>query len=210
MAQEMRCCRMMSGEVFGFYALQLGYRRRILRVPVRSHAIVGVNRDCSIVADWTALPFAAESVDCIVLAHALEASGAPHEVLREAARVLRPHGRLLVIGFNPWSLLGARISAMPWRKNWISLMRVKDWLTLLNLSAEEGQFAAFMPPHRRRHRKWFGWMEKAGRRWWPLAGGVYILSATKYTCGMRMIRRLRHRRIPFWRAPSKAKAECRR
>lgn len=206
LAQEIRHCRLMGGEVFGFYALQLGHRRRILRAPVRTHAIVGIDRNCDIIADWTALPFAAESVDFVLLAHALEASGAPHEVLREAARVLRPQGRMLIVGFNPWSLLGAKFSAMPWRADWISLMRVKDWLALLHMSADEGRFAVFMPPHERRHRRRFGWMEKAGRRWWPLGGGVYFLSAIKRTPGMRMVGLLRRPRIPFWRAPSKAGA----
>lgn len=204
LAQEARYCRQMSGEVFGFYALQLGHQRRlILRAPVRNHAMVGIDSSCDIVADWTALPFAGESVDFILLAHALESSGAPHEVLREAARVLRPQGRLLIVGFNPWSFLGMRLTAMPWRKDWISLMRVKDWLTLLDMAADEGRFAVFMPPHERRNRKRFGWLEKAGRRWWPLGGGVYFLSAVKRTCGMRMVGRLRRSRLPVWRAPAK-------
>ncbi|MGI9298158.1 MAG: class I SAM-dependent methyltransferase [Gammaproteobacteria bacterium] len=210
LAQEVRYCRLMSGETFGFYAVQLGHRRRLtLRAPVRNHAVVGLDGGCDIVADWTALPFAAESVDFILLAHALEASGAPHAVLREAARVLRPRGRMLIVGFNPWSLLGARLAAMPWRGDWISLMRVKDWLALLNMSADEGRFAVFMPPHERRRRKRFGWLEKAGRRWWPLGGGVYFLSAVKRTHGMRMIGRLRRRRLPSFRAPSKAGADGR-
>src|SRR3546814_7072469 len=32
----------------------------------------------------------------------------PPEVLREAERVLVPDGRLVISGFNPWSLWGAR------------------------------------------------------------------------------------------------------
>ena len=30
-------------------------------------------------------------------------------------------------------------------------------------------------------------MNKAGNRWWPAAGAVYILSAKKYTVNMRLI-----------------------
>lgn len=197
LAQEARYCSQMCGEVFGFYALQLGHRRKlILRSPVRNRAIVGWEDNCDIVADWTALPFAGESADFIVLAHALEESGEPHEVLREAARVLRPHGQMLIVGFNPWSLLGARIADMPWRRDWISLMRIKDWLALLNMSPEEGRFAVFVPPYEMRGgSKRFSWLEKAGRRWWPLGGGVYFLRAVKQTGGMRMIGKLR-RRLP--------------
>ena len=204
LAQEVRYCRMMSGEVFGFYALQLGHRRRLGASAPRNHALVGLGDECDIVADWTALPFASESADFILLAHSLEASGAPHEVLREAARVLRPQGRMLIVGFNPWSLLGARLSPMPWRKQWISLKRVKDWLALLNMSADEGRFAVFMPPHERRRRKRFRWLEKAGRRWWPLGGGVYFLSAVKQTHGMRLVGKVRRRRFSAFREPAKA------
>ncbi len=38
--------------------------------------------------------------------------------------------------------------------------------------------------------KWlrrFGFFEKAGDRWWPIAGGVYFLRATKRLLGMRVI-----------------------
>lgn len=210
MAQELRYCTRMSSEVFGFYAVQLGHKRLLARrAPVKNHALVGTEKGCHIAADWTALPFATESVDFVLLAHSLEASGTPHAVLREAARILRPHGHMLIVGFNPWSLLGTRFSAAPWRRDWISLRRVKDWLALLDMSAAEGQFAVFTPPHERKHRKRFGWLEKAGRRWWPLGGGVYFLSAVKQTHGMRMVGRVR-RRLPVWRVPQVKNAESRR
>ena len=43
-------------------------------------------------------------------------------------------------------------------------------------------------------------MEKAGDRWWPIAGGVYVVRAVKRTVGMRLV-------MPNWRsqaAPAKA------
>ena len=45
-----------------------------------------------------------------------------------------------------------------------------------------------MPPHSQE--KWlkrFEFFEKAGDRWWPIAGGVYFLHATKRLLGMRVI-----------------------
>ncbi|MGI9306261.1 MAG: class I SAM-dependent methyltransferase, partial [Gammaproteobacteria bacterium] len=202
LAQERRYCRTMAADAFGYYALQMGHsaRRLLSGAPVRHSAIVGLDGECDITADWTALPFASESVDFILLAHALEASRAPHAVLREAARVLRPQGRLLIVGFNPWSLLGTPLSSLPWRGRWLSLLRVKDWLKLLDMAAAEGRFAVFMPPHEsRRARRRLGWLEKAGRRWWPLGGGVYFLSAVKRTPGARLVRRLRYP-FPAWPA----------
>jgi hypothetical protein len=35
-------------------------------------------------------------------------------------------------------------------------------------------------------------MEKAGARWWPIAGGVYVVRAVKRVHGMRLV-------MPPWR-----------
>ena len=37
--------------------------------------------------------------------------------------------------------------------------------------------------------------EKAGDRWWPIAGGVYFLRATKRVLGMRVITPAWSRRV---------------
>ena len=200
LAQERLYCRQMSSDAFGFYALQLGHAmRRLSDAPVRTYVTVGTDKQCRIAANWTALPFETESVDFVLLAHALESSAQPHAVLRESVRVLRPHGRLLIIGFNPWSLLGCRLSFMPWRSRWLSLPRVKDWLALLDMRVAQGQFAMFMPPHNsKKARRRLAWLEKAGRRWWPLGGGVYFLSAVKQTAGVHLIENL-HYKLPAWR-----------
>jgi SAM-dependent methyltransferase len=58
----------------------------------------------TVLASATALPFADESFDLVcsfkVLPHVPEIAGA----LREAARVTRPGGRLVLEFYNPWSL----------------------------------------------------------------------------------------------------------
>jgi len=38
-------------------------------------------------------------------------------------------------------------------------------------------------------------MEKAGDRWWPIAGGVYVVRAIKRTFGMRLV-------MPRWHLQS--------
>ncbi|MBE8158947.1 MAG: class I SAM-dependent methyltransferase [Betaproteobacteria bacterium] len=210
LAQERRYCGLMAGDCFGVFALHLGNPPRPPRRAPQRHCIaVGLDKECAVAADWTALPFAAESVDFVLLAHALESARAPHAVLREAVRVLRPHGRLLIAGFNPWSLLGMRLAELPWRKRWLSLLRVKDWLKLLDMSVTEGRFAVFMPPHEsRRARRRFRWMEKAGRRWWPLGGGVYFISAVKTTPGAQLVGRLRYPPPSGRRRLAGARREC--
>ena len=51
------------------------------------------------------LPIATQSIDLVLLPHVLEFAEEPHAVLREVDRVMMPEGRLVIVGFNPWSLL---------------------------------------------------------------------------------------------------------
>ena len=77
---------------------------------------------------------------------------------------------------------------MPWTGNFISLYRVKDWLALLGFEVSGGRLDAYVPPVTQE--KWlrrFEFFERAGDRWWPIAGGVYYLRATKRVAGMRVI-----------------------
>lgn len=83
------------------------------------------------------LPIATDAIDLVYLAHCLEFNNNPHEVLREAHRILRPDGHLIIAMFNPISLWGfyrhfAKFySLAPWRANFMSLAHLKDWLALL-------------------------------------------------------------------------------
>lgn len=88
--------------------------------------------------DAQALPLAARSVDAALLPHTLESAASPHKLLREVSRVLSDRGRLLILGFNPWSLLAMRRwvgmapAALPKGAHFFSAGRVCDWLALLD------------------------------------------------------------------------------
>jgi SAM-dependent methyltransferase len=143
------------------------------------------------------LPFLTESLDLLVLPHALEVAQDAHQLLREAHRVLIPEGRLVITGFNPYSLWAMRRACRsvnlfpPAGHHWISLPRLKDWLKLLNFDLGAGgasAYGAYVPPFDRAawlHR--FRWMAPAGRRWWPMAGGVYFLMAVKRVHHIQLI-----------------------
>jgi hypothetical protein len=104
-----------------------------------------------------------------------------------------PEAQVLIACFNPWSLWGLRRafggrSGYPWNGRFINLPRLKDWLTLLELEIAGGQMCCYSPPCAAE--KWltrFAFMEAAGDRWWPIAGGVYFLLAVKRVRGMRLI-----------------------
>lgn len=182
-------------DVFGYNALQVGMPEvdllRASRIQMRCR--VGPERIADLRADVRDLPIAGNSVDLVVLPHVLEFSEHPHQILREVVRVLVPEGHVVIAGFNPFSLWGWRRKFhrgrdYPWRGRFISLMRVKDWLALLGFEIIGGRMSAYAPPSRQQ--KWierFDFMESAGDRWWPIAGGVYFLQAIKRVRGVRLI-----------------------
>ena len=195
-------------DVFGFNAVQVGLPQfdllRQSRIALRTR--VGLDPAGDLLADSGALPLASGSVDLVVLPHVLEFSAHPHRILREAARVLTHDGQIVISGFNPLSLWGMRRALYPNRKEYpwcgrfIGLLRLKDWLQLLSFELNGGRFGCYAPPFSQA--KWLGrsaFMEKAGERWWPIAGGVYVVRAVKRTVGMRLV-------MPSWRSQAAAKS----
>jgi SAM-dependent methyltransferase len=206
-----RVGRMVS-DIFGFNALQIGMPQLDFlaenRIPLRQK--VGEPDDNGAVdvrCALPALPFANASIDLVVLAHVLEFHEHPHQLLREVERVLIAEGQLVIIGFNPFSLWGLRRGlprcpdGAPWDGRYLSLPRIKDWLQLLSFEIDRGHFGRYAPPFR--SAAWLDrcrWMEKAGDRWWPVAGGVYAIRAVKRVHGIRLVK-------PKWKAtPTTAKA----
>ena len=180
-------------DIFGFHAIQLGLPQHPLLAQSRIAARWTVDPDpaAQIRADPRWLPFAENSLDLIVLPHAVEFSEDPHSLLREVYRATRSEGQILISGFNPFSLFGARryfgrSQVPPWNGSFIALYRLKDWLALLGFEVTGGGLDCYVPPVTSEPRR-FGFFERAGDRWWPIGGGIYYLRATKRVLGMRII-----------------------
>jgi SAM-dependent methyltransferase len=187
-------------DVFGFRAVQIGLPEvdflRQNRIPYRF--TLALEHGASLAADPLQLPLASQSVDLVVLPHVLEAHHNPHDVLREVERVLMPEGQVVISGFNTVSLwrvrqaFGRRHGA-PWDAKFIGLLRLREWLRVLGFELNGGKFGCYAPPFR--EAKWlerFAFMDKAGARWWPVTGGVYVVRAVKRVHGMRVV-------TPAWR-----------
>ncbi len=136
------------------------------------------------------LPVITDSIDAVLLPHTLELGLEPHAVLREVHRVLRPDGKLIVLGFNPLSWWGLKHTLSPsgfppGLRRQIPKRRLSDWLRLLNLNIESvtGCYASVSA----------GKAGKLLRRWHWFAS-AYLLVATKETIPMTIIRpRVMHR-----------------
>jgi SAM-dependent methyltransferase len=183
-------------DIFGFHALQLGMPEvDLLRESRIAHRVrIAAAEHPDVYAKCHELPLATHSIDLVLLPHVLEFAAEPHAVLREVDRVMMPEGRLVITGFNPWSLWGLR-SALgfsrneyPWNGRFVSLLRVKDWLALLGFDVNAGRLVGYAPPFdNARLRRRFGFMEPAGDRWWAVGGAVYMLQAIKRVRGMRLL-----------------------
>lgn len=187
-------------DIFGYYAVQIGlpgvdFLRANRATSRYQTALYGA---AAVISDAHELPFAAESLDLLLLPHLLEFSEEPHQILREAERVLRPEGELIVTGFNPVSLWGvrklfSRARAAPWNAEFVSVLRVKDWLKLLAFDLRGGRFGCYKPPFK--SEQWLArcdFLDRTGEHWWPVAGAVYVMQAKKRVAGMRVIK-------PAWR-----------
>jgi len=225
-------------DIFGFHAVQLGLPEldalRANRMPHRwlaidhvdvpapseSGAMPEVPAPCAVTlhCDFDALPFDSQSLDLVVLPHTLELARDPHLALREVERVLRPEGRVVLLGFNPGSLWGLRQKLgrvrrrfglgrakplfMPGEGEFIGYWRLRDWLRLLSFEVEAGRFGCYRPPLA--SGRWlarFEWMERSGDRWWPVLGAVYALVAVKRVRGMRLVGLVRRQRMAVKPAP---------
>ncbi len=139
----------------------------------------------SIVAKGEAIPLASESVDLVLLHHALDYSSYQHQLLREVSRVLIAGGHIVIIGFNPISSWGIRMrfpgrKKAPWHGKLLSKLRITDWLKLLDFQVEQVRYGAYsLPINSPGVIRYSGMFEKLATRLnWP-TGGIYMISARK-------------------------------
>jgi SAM-dependent methyltransferase len=195
---------------FGFHALQLGLPEldalATNRMPHRWLATETAHPKATFVTHFGALPFPENSLDLVVVPHALELTTNPHAALREVARVLVPEGRVVICGFNPMSLWGMRQQRghlyrrfglermfLPNTGEFIGYLRMRDWLRLLGLEIESGEFGCYRPAlTSEKLLARFGWMDTLGARWWPILGAAYCLVAVKRVFSTTLIN-------PRWR-----------
>ena len=176
--------------LFGYHILQIGLENQnLIDESPAGHKIIfssawypGVRKA---VTDCERLPLASDSIDAIVLYHALDFTDDSHELLREVTRVLRPGGQMLIIGFNPVSIWGMwrwfkRKKSLPWKGRFLSIRRLSDWLRLLNLHIDSiNTCVHFLPFNINRVLNYAEIMENFGRRLKSPFGGSYSIRCVK-------------------------------
>jgi SAM-dependent methyltransferase len=179
-------------DVFGWELLQIGAwgagRELLSGARTRRQSIVappGLSSSADIRARPTQLPIISDSIDAVLLPHILEFASDPYAIVREADRVLVGEGRLLVLGFRPWSLWGlrarwSRSGFPPDMRRVLSERRIREWLVLLGYEVVSAQHYLFRGP-------WSSGLatsEGTGRMLrrgltYPLPANAYLLKARK-------------------------------
>lgn len=194
LGQERAALAAVAPGLFGYQLVQVGLLGPDLdylaNCPIRSRTVVaaepervaGARRVCGAAEH---LPIAADSVDALLLPHTLDLARDPPQVLREAERVLIPEGRLVLTGFNPWSLWGlrrhlGRRAAPPWNCQFIGYPRLHDWLSLLGFAVESTDVVMFRPPIAQPSLlDRLAFLDRQGPRLCPMLAGVYVVQAIK-------------------------------
>jgi len=175
---------------FGYHLLQIGCANLPMydSNPVGHKFSITHNNNLhghGLAAKGEAIPLANESVDIVLLHHALDYSSYQHQLLREVSRVLIAGGHIVIVGFNPFSSWGIRTrfpgnKKHPWQGKLLSTVRISDWLKLLDFQIEQIRYGAYsLPINSPGAIKYSSLLDKlASRLNWP-TGGVYMISARK-------------------------------
>lgn len=188
-------------DIFGYQGLQIGQldpKSNLLECSgLHKKLVLGASAGfagADLAGDALALPIASDTMNLVILPHTLDFCTDPHQVLREADRVLTRDGHLVIIGFNPWSLLGLRHllfgwrATVPWDGEFYSRRRMSDWLSLLNFrTLDDTSFFLRFPISSSRLLNKTRLMERA-RPMLGKLGGVYIIHARKQSIPMTLAR----------------------
>jgi len=194
LSNEREAFARLSDQLFGFQLLQLGVledeKPMLVDTAIKTQTLVGNFQSQKwknyLVAESDSLPVLTDSIDAVLLPHTLDFCLDPQKVLLEAERVLIAEGRLIISGFNPFSLWGIvktlkrKPASVPMNAHFVSYTRMHDWLSLLGFDVEKTEVLMFRPPLESPGlMQKLEFMEKIGSTIWPRFGGIYLIRAVK-------------------------------
>ena len=181
---------------FGYHLVQIGPLRaqplfENSRINHRVYCSDSTGGNVGLIASAEELPFESDSVDTLIALHCLDFSAHPHQALREMQRVVTPQGKLIIIGFNPYSLLGVTLRLKRligndlWRNHGpLGSHRLSDWLHLLGCQIESQHTLYNVPPvGGGRLKDWLTSADQWSSRHALPFGGIYVLHAIKQVAG---------------------------
>lgn len=192
-------------ELFGYHLLKLGALSSELSCccsTIRHQsALAPEGLQIGLRGELEDLPIRDGAIDACLLAHALDYSADPHQLLREVDRVLTVDGWVLISGFNPHSLVGigrwwpSLRRRQPWHARMFAPERIRDWLELLGFEMVHCELFGFSSFSSNSRIHW--WRENLGRDYVPYLASVYVLAARKRTIPLTPELKQRWQRKPI-------------
>lgn len=194
-----------SRKMFGYYLVKLGNLSSELLLsecPIKHklnfyrhiEPLVSDESGMNVVGEPWALPFAERCIDAFVIAHELDFSHDPHQLLREVDRCIMPDGQIAIIGFNPISLTGGA-KWLPTRQNgylraarFFSAARVKDWLSLLGYQIIQTQYYIHSPLVFEGAIDLDSYWSRFASRYLPFLASVYLIVGKKCEFPLSLIK----------------------
>lgn len=189
--------------MFGYHLVKLGSLSSELELascPINHKINVAEqpNKSLDVCGKSCQLPLQNNSVDAFVVLAELDFAIDPHQIVREINRTITADGKVVIAGFNPFSLAGilkyfpvAR-GNMLHQGRFFTSGRIKDWLQLLDfeivqhehlmyssLFADDGIFKK-SPKIQAMSRKIARWY----RAYLPWSSSMYVIVARKSTIPM--------------------------
>lgn len=181
-------------QTFGYYLIQIGavetFADALTASRIRHRVLIpglptSGQHAPQILSDAHQLPFAADSVDAILLPHTLDVVADSRAVLSEVERVLIPDGRVIIVGFNAlsawglWGWMGRTTGRAPWRGQFYTAGQIERWLSDFGFESEVCEHIMFCPPIHCAPSGRCASVESWGQRFLPALGGIYVIRAIK-------------------------------
>ena len=181
-------------EVKGESILAIGYPIPLLRPLAQSADVICAAMPAGLgVVHWpidtpnitllsheNAFPFRSETLNRIIILHALEHAQPVKQLLAETYRLLTPSGRMLLIVPNRRSFW-ARAEDTPYAQGQpYSLPQLLKLVDKAGFHSTYRGEALFFPPFKQRNLlKLFQWLEPIGQKFFPHFGGALIIEVEK-------------------------------
>lgn len=176
--------------IFGYYLVKMGSLSSQIGIPKcqvkhQYSCAPHANQHNDLCAKSCKLPFQNNSVDAFLLVGELDFAQDPHQIIREIDRAITADGKVVIAGFNPFSIAGI-IKYLPInRKNilhqgrFFTAARIKDWLNLLDFEIVQQDnllySSLFMRKRLNKHSRVQKWL----KRYLPWFSSMYIIVARK-------------------------------
>jgi SAM-dependent methyltransferase len=176
--------------IFGYYLVKIGSLSSQINLPTcpiknQFSCAPHANKHNHLCAKSSSLPFQNNSVDAFVILGELDFAQDPHQIIREIDRAITADGRVVIAGFNPFSIAGVMKYLPINRKNilhqgrFFTASRIKDWLQLLNFEIIQQDNLLYSSLFMHKQLTSQSTVQKFCKRYLPWFSSMYIIQARK-------------------------------